>query len=233
MSSNTHYADLIEAMAQPHCPVCRLVQRDVARYINSLLYEYVNDYDTNAGFRAGRGLCGTHSWQMHETRGSALGVAILFHAALDEVLRVDLDNTSRGNGGLGGLLGRSKTPKDLDPTGPCMVCAYQRRAERLHIELLADHIAASDLAEAFAASDGLCLPHFQGTLERMGNRSGRTEFVRVQREIWLNLREELELFIRKNDVNYQGEGFGPEGDSWRRAIRLLAGEDGVFGLRED
>ena len=42
---------------------------------------------------------------------------------------------------------------------------------------------------------------------------------------------ELQEFIRKYDINNAQEAMGSEGDSWRRAIRYLAGEDDIFGLR--
>jgi hypothetical protein len=79
------YFDLIVTFATPGCAVCNLVLSDVDQYLDSLLYEYVNERETHRTFRASRGLCNEHSWQILRYSGSSLGIAILSHAVIDEL----------------------------------------------------------------------------------------------------------------------------------------------------
>jgi hypothetical protein len=41
-----------------------------------------------------------------------------------------------------------------------------------------------------------------------------------------SLKAELDEFIRKNDYQFAGEGFGKEGDAWLRAIGMVVGKRG-------
>jgi hypothetical protein len=233
MTIDRDYADLIEALGQPGCPVCRLVLRDAQRFIDTILYEYVMDHEVHNVFRAGRGLCNTHAWQMQQAKGSALVIAVFFHAALDEVLKIDLKADSGASSGLAGLLGRNTgdfPAQALEPTGPCLVCQHLDEAEGRYIRILTGNFNQPDVHDAFKESGGLCLPHVRQALGKF-RRSDAETFLKLQRDIWQSLHSELEMFMRKYDIQHADEPMGVEGDSWRRAIRYLTGEAGVFGLR--
>jgi hypothetical protein len=45
----------------------------------------------------------------------------------------------------------------------------------------------------------------------------------AQKAVWQRLSSELSEFIRKKDHRFQNETFGPEGDSWLRAIEAVSG----------
>ena len=45
------YFNLRDALAQPGCPICTLVERVSSRYLDSLLYERVNDVGTREDLR--------------------------------------------------------------------------------------------------------------------------------------------------------------------------------------
>jgi hypothetical protein len=47
--------------------------------------------------------------------------------------------------------------------------------------------------------------------------------VAAQRSVWERLYDELGEFIRKNDHRFRDETFGPERDSWRRALEAISG----------
>lgn len=229
------YFDLLAALAEPGCPMCRLVSRDVARYIDSVMYEYVNDIDTNNGFRAARGLCSTHSWQMQDTRGGTLGISILFEAALDQLRR---DEQGAGGGGFGRLLGRDAgggTAAALQPRGPCLACKTLERAEAHYAEVMAARIDEPEMQTAFEASEGgICVPHVRRVMRTMTSGERARQFMTLQRAKWAQLQEELNLFITKLDRQREsGAVIGHEADSWRRAIAYLTGAPEVFGLRRE
>lgn len=233
MSLPLGYHDLIEALPERGCPVCRLVRQSVSSYLDGLLYEHVNSPPVHRDFRAGRGLCNTHMWQLPDYRGVSLGVAILDAAVLDEVLSImgQMPAGSENSSALGRLR-RSRAPGTgeladaLEPNGPCLACQEAERVEQRTLRTLTQHF---DLFEAaFAPSDGLCLPHLRALLRTPMPALTAARITRVQRDIWQRLKTELEEFQRKSDINHAGDPMGAEGDSWVRAIDAIAGTRGAL-----
>lgn len=226
--TSPQYYALLEKFSEPGCAVCKLVERDAARYIDSLLYEYVNDVMTQRNYRAARGLCSIHSAQMHHSKGHVLNIAILCSQVLDEVQNIA---ASPNRPSLGRLRNKSTLADAFEPIAPCAACERMKEAEAAYIEIIGKHIGDSRLQVAFRESSGLCLPHVRQVL-RFLDKSPQTEtFLAIQRDIWTQLQAELQEFIRKADMNFTGEGFGTESDSWQRAINALAGSPNIFGLR--
>jgi hypothetical protein len=232
------YFDLIETFSQPGCVVCNLLLRNVDRSLDALLYEYVNDPDTHRAFRSRRGLCNEHSWQLARHTGHALGIAILYEAAVDEVLKA-MDQVPLGidpQSGLGRLLGSAGKPNAssladrLEPTGACRICELLADSEKQYLHILGDYLGDDRMLEAFRCSDGLCLPHFRQILRRTRNPVDLQQLIAIQTSIWSKLRAELSEYRDKSDYRRISEGMGAEGNSWLRAIGRLAGEKGVFGV---
>lgn len=222
------FHDLIEALPEDGCAVCRLVLAGVTSYLDGLLYEHVNTPPVHRDFRAGRGLCNTHMWQLPTFRGVSLGVAILDAAILDEMLTVSAQHLPLENqrSNLDRLLSRRSTQTEaladaLEPTGPCLACRETKNLEARYLRTLIDHF---DLfAEPFNQSSGLCIPHLRLALRQPATADTANRLVETQRAIWQRLKSELETFQRKSDINHVNEVMGPEGDSWIRAIGLIAG----------
>lgn len=211
------YYDLLEAFAQPGCALCRLLEHDVDRFLDNLLYEYPTDPTTQNAFRASRGLCHEHSWQL--TRyNSALAVAVLYNAALDELLNISEKTPPEK-----GRRGKSSPLADaLEPTKPCPACVVRSDSEKRYLNVIGEYIAGDRLRDAFAKSDGLCLPHFREALSTSTPDSART-LTAIQREKWAALKGEVETFLHKMDAHYHQE-IGTEATSWLRALARLAGE---------
>lgn len=236
MLTSFSYFDLIESFPKRGCVVCNLLLRDVDRLLDSILYEYVNDPETQKTFRASRGLCNEHGRQMAKL-DNVLGIAVLYEAAVDEVLSI-LDHTVP-DGNVQHGLARLLFPQDsnaalveaLEPTQPCIACKMVSASEAQYISILSEHIADEKMQEAYRTSDGLCLEHFRQALRQTHNLERSRLLVEIQRKIWDDLRGELREFMRKYDFKHADEKMGTEGDSWRRAIARLGGEAGVFGVR--
>lgn len=234
MATPLGYYDLVEIFPQPGCSICHLVQQAVDHRIDSLLYEYVNDLDTHAAVRAGRGLCNEHAAQLSDHKGYIVGIAILYHASLDEVLKI-LDRTPAQPASRSGPLrrkgpGESTLADALESTGPCPACETLIEAEDRYLEVFADYLSDPRFVEKFRRSEGLCLPHFRSLLRYVHKRDDLQTLLDVQRPIWEGLRGELDIFIEKMDHNKRAP-LGDERDSPWRAIRGLAGGHGLFKLR--
>lgn len=227
-----NYYDLIESFAVNACPICALTRRDVARYLDSHLYEYANTRETHANMRASRGLCAQHSQQLADYPAGVLGVAILHQAVLDELLTLTAA-PARANGGFSRWMGGgAPTLADrLEPGAACFVCDALERAEALHLRALADHILEPALTEAYRASRGLCLPHFRQCLRAAPSTAAHERLLALQTDIWRALQAELDAFTLKYDVNHADQAMGAEADSWRRVTEALGGDPLVLGLR--
>lgn len=236
------YYDLLESFQKPGCAICSLLSRDVERFLDSLLYEYVTEPDIHHAFRSGRGFCNEHSWQLTHFRGSVLGIAMLYEAAVDEVLTIagQVQATGLPPSALSRLLnklgdasvGRGVSPLSsaLEPTGPCIVCELLAQSEKDYMLAMGRYIADASLEAAYRDSDGLCLPHFRQALREIRDAAHQDLFILIQLSHWNKLKAELGEFIRKYDFKYADEAMGEEGDSWLRAIRQMGGEKGIFGL---
>lgn len=71
------YFTLLEAFGKRGCPVCRLMEEYSLSYLDSLLYEQVNDVGIRRKLRGARGFCNWHAWQARRIAASALGVSII------------------------------------------------------------------------------------------------------------------------------------------------------------
>jgi len=216
MDEHTIYHNLLEAMEQPACPVCRLSRRAVDAYLDHLLYADVTSVERRAEIRAAQGFCAEHAQGLLRI-GRALGVAIIYKDVLDNLLRA-LPVTSQRSG----LFGRPAG--DLLPAAaPCPACAYFATMERVYVEAFVKHLENAEFCRRLEASDGLCLTHFrQAAGEKMD--AGRRRFLLDQQaEKWTKLSAELGEYIRKNDYRFRDEGFGAERDAWQRVLASVSG----------
>ncbi|MCK6580014.1 MAG: DUF6062 family protein [Anaerolineae bacterium] len=229
------YFDLLETFPKPGCAVCNLLLRDTHAFLDSIMYEYVMDPETQNKFRDSRGLCDQHGWQIAQM-GSGLGVAVLYERALGDLLET-LNAAAKGttrSGGLSRLRGGKEgtaLADALEPSQPCIACKHLTESEARYLKEISQHANDPKLQAAYSASDGLCLEHFRGLLRVTGSPARLQTLIAMQTDIWTRLRAELNEFMRKSDFNNAGEKMGVEGSSWRRVVARLGGEHGVFGLR--
>lgn len=218
--------DLLEKLRKPGCAICALVQRDADRFLDSLLYENVLDLGVQAHFRARRGLCNPHAWQLTTYPGQQLGVALLFQAVLDETMNL-MEQPSALSGRR--LWNRNSNGDALSPEETCFVCETVAEGENRHLQTFAQSLNQENIQAAYRQSAGLCLPHFRGALPH-AEQAGLAQMLReIQGGIWQSLQAELAEFIRKADIHFANEPRGAESDSWRRAVARMVGEMGVFG----
>ena len=234
MPNSTAYK-ILEACREPGCPVCRLEQQGVERYLDNHFYENVNSPSWRERLRLSLGFCHEHAWLgVNQRLGDALGYAIIYHDILNTILsQWNEDGSSeRGLRRWASLLQRipeqartmvERMLNALTPRKPCPVCEYRDEMTRTILSALVEELKTSEMMEALQASEGLCMPHLRLTLEHIKNRSACEKLLTIHRKKLESLRAELALFIRKNDYQLISEGFGKEGNAWLRAVALIAG----------
>ena len=228
------YFDLRDALAQQGCPVCFLVERNSFRFLDALLYERVNDVGTREGLRKSLGLCNWHTWKCLEAPNAPLGLGIIHHDLLGQILE-RLNRIQRSLPMhipfLRRLRNKGMAKKDLPPLRPghsCPACQSVRFFEEMYLEIILDCISEEDFGTQFSRSSGICFPHLIIAIEKYPGHRNLRLIIQSQMTKWESLQGELAEFIRKHDYKYIKEPRGAESDSWKRALEMLVGKREVF-----
>ena len=227
-----YYNDVLEALDQAHCPLCRLLARGADRYIDAMLWAMVNDPASREVVRASRGFCHPHAW-MFIRGGAALGVTIVMDSVIRKLMEVMAANPLDQAAPLQQLRralrlpqaeGPTKLADDLGPQTPCPICTSLNPLEEGYASMLLENmLGPKPLLEPFRQSDGLCLPHLQYVLKIATPGEPLQALLDAQQSIWGRLQGELAEFIRKYDHRFAHEPIGAEGDAWQRALSTISG----------
>jgi hypothetical protein len=144
------------------CPICAARADAIARFIDAMLWESVNDVAFRRELDAARGFCEPHSGAVlaadRAQSGGALGASILFRAVLTIRLREAERAASAAGRTRRRLLGLASTSPD------CPVCGMGLDAESGAIDRLRLLVAEPAWAEALATAD-VCLVHLVALLQ--------------------------------------------------------------------
>jgi len=217
------YHELLDALADDGCAICRLARKASDRYINALLYEGVVDVDLRQKLRDARGPCYVHAWRMAGRRGAVLGTAIVYRDVINTLAK-ELEAPEKRS-----LLGgKNSLAQRLAATAPCPACSLEQDAVRRAIKTLLKHVSDANIAESYVAAGGLCLPHFTETLVQAGAHASGTASRSLsdwQAAAFRRLRDELDELIRKHDYRFSSEAITEqEAVAWTRAVAATVGE---------
>lgn len=235
MSETTTYFDLMDALTEPGCPVCRLVGKAVGQRIDSLNYEFVNDPGFRRQMTASWGFCNTHGEDWLR-QADPLGTAMLYEAILSRIDEEFEHLHHPGNGGLSdiwsSLTGQSaeqhhRQPPGLYPAQPCPLCDYRDRQEHVLVSVLIDHFDEEPFGTAYSASVGLCIPHLRQALAMARNVEIASSLRDQAGAQHARLRDELHEVQRKRDYRFRLEDAGTEYGAPERALRVVTGAHGV------
>lgn len=224
MTSDRHtaYFNLLEALKdQPQCPLCFLEFKAVRSYLESVLYESVNDPVVRSSLRRSKGYCSEHA-RMLASFGDGLGVAMLYDDVLSDFVTVL-------NSMLAALLPRGRRGlREWTDHSACPACAVQQEARARYGACLAAAANDPDLRSALETSSGVCVPHLLFLLAHARDPAAREYLTRLHEKKYRALSNELKEFCRKHDYCRRSEGFGKESDAWRRVIRVMGGSPSPF-----
>ena len=233
--ANSIVYNLLEACGKPGCPVCRLEQHSVQRYLDNKFYENVNTPAWRDQLRASLGFCEEHASLAVEKRlGDALGFSIIYRDILNSILVHLKRGTAPPRTERRGISLLGKIPEEAQtliermfsaftPRKRCSVCEHRDKTTRTLLSVLVGEMKEPEMVKALESSDGLCLPHLRLALEHIRDVSACEALLHIHSQKLENLKSELEEFIRKNDYQFAAEGFGKEGDAWLRAISMVTG----------
>lgn len=209
--------NLEEALAEEGCPVCRCLAAMTRRYLENLLYEFVNDPRTRDHLRASAGFCREHAWTLQQM-GDPLAHSIIYADLLDGFCH-ELHKTTNASR-------RSIPVFHPEKAEPCPVCREETETEARYVVGLVKAMHKKAFRQKYQHGGYLCLPHFR-TAYGLARGGEVQEFLtQVQLDSLSRLSDQLQEFIRKSDYRYAQELPGVERDAWIRAIQLWVGSLG-------
>ena len=230
-----HLGDVsvLDACAQPGCPICHLKNESARKYLVLVLHDYVDAPDLREEFCHAWGYCHAHAWELSTLeRGNLLTVAIMYQDILERKVKPLLDRQppsapAKGDG-LRRLFGKKEqaTPSGLiPPHTPCPACVLGEQVETNAINILLSGLAKSEapMRQTLNASDGLCLAHLQKAVTSAKDAAVREFLLNQSKAQAAQILAELKEFARKHDYRFQHEEIGEERRCWQRAITLLTG----------
>lgn len=143
--------DLLRGLNLPGCAVCRAVDADERRWMDSFRREGRRDRDARAGFFEAGGFCRAHAWLLHglaSESGSGRAVADLY----------------------GGLAARDldwleSVRASLDRRRECTACSFRAGALERKAHFFAEALRDEQVRKAYRRSQGLCFADLARTSE--------------------------------------------------------------------
>jgi hypothetical protein len=223
-------AELKRALAAPGCPLCRVGEEAVHRYLRFVLHEGVNDLATRSRLAEAWGFCRRHAWHFLRlewaTMRDGLGTANIVEALLTTLKEALHSYLSAGPGSGRKRAERLKVEqfvRALTPTSECPACRIQADHDDYSLSVLLSVSADEEWRERVERSDGLCLPHLRQALVT-GEAADRIRWlVEDHRRRVQALLADLEEYIRKHDYRFGHEPYARERDAFVRATAAMAG----------
>ncbi len=202
-----------QGLARGVCPLCRVAYKVDGEWTWAFFDHYSGSEETMSRVERARGLCAEHAQRLRrlEVEGlrSNLGISGIyldvFHALSHELAEL--------------------TPEgELPPAAECPACAYRDDELEKNARYLVEELESSERSRRrFAASDGLCFPHFELAWRAAGEPRRRELLLEVQRRAVNAVVRDLTENIRKQGHEHRGDPGEREATSWERAIHITTG----------
>ncbi len=201
--------ELGNALGEWGCPVCRVTRRAAERWVWTLLYEHSGDPAVHQAMAETGGVCAAHGDLVQRVvagrqLASSGAVARLYHTVVDAV-RQRLDEGSRKVSG-----------------SRCPLCVREQEMGKHAAGILAEALKDVAWQEAYAESDGVCLPHLELCLAALRGRQ-RSWLRQDARQRLDALQYRLSEYCRKQRYDVDACITDEESDSWNEALWRVGG----------
>jgi len=205
------YVLMKEALRKKSCPVCLILAGEKENWIESLLYEHVND-DYMRKKIVSRGFCTRHLWDILEYTDRHMSISVLGDSLIiQDVLERQLKKIVES--------GFSESSWGAD----CILCGYLKEAEEANVKSLAKWIEEGELLSLYERrSSILCLKHLNLLLKQLKGETGRS-LLDVQLAKLKKLNGQLRSLIETFDWNLKKERSYEEVSARELAATFLKG----------
>ena len=210
------YFDLLELFEHDDCPLCVLKKKWVSDFIETFLYEGVNDRKMRKKIQANGGFCYDHAHAMM-SHGDPLAHGILYSVLIDEYV----NSASFSEPSKKSFIKITKT----EPT-ECLICELERNSDINTVRTFLDFFENSpEFVEKFSQTKTcLCKPHTDILKTVTKNKELIQKVTSIQQDNLLYLKDCLDEIVRKHDYRYKGEELTSEERlAWQRAVKLMVG----------
>lgn len=186
------------------CPVCVMLKEWRTAFIETFLYECVNDRPMRKRIRETGGFCKLHAREMMKA-GDPLGHSVIYTTLIDEYLAKTTAKKKKG----------------------CLMCDLEDEQERIALKAFLDFFRESDEFVKSFSDNGTCIcrPHLL-KMKKLTRKDKDliAKLDKVQEENLRSAQACLDEIIRKHDYRYAFEQLTEqENKAWKRAVKLMAG----------
>ncbi len=203
-------ARLIDALDGPDCAICSLLQDQEGRFIDSLLYDLVNDAEVRGRIMSSLGFCDYHAWKINK-HGDVFSSSIIYEGILNR-LAEQLREIETG-------YLKIREFQEI----PCPICQNLTASEGRYVMAFISNLSKENFYQIYINSFGLCLRHLRLFLHLCRDKKMRNRVLSVEVEKIESLLLDLKELHRKYDYRFSSQPVGKEADSWIRAVKKVNG----------
>ncbi len=213
--------DILRALNQPGCPVCRVQREWSARFFYWLVNQNYYVEASVIALKESGGLCRAHAAELLELRAVYTTSVMCQYLVADAISKLQalVDQARQETHKPSRKARRFSTT----PTGECPACADEADIVQAATRELIAALDEEAVAEKYRAGDALCMPHFHRAVE-LASPSVVLLLAEAQIAKLNELARDFAEYFRKVDYRFAGEPKGDEQTAWQRAIARLAGE---------
>lgn len=218
MEKHTPYFKVLEALQKGHdCALCVLEKESLKNYLDSFLYENVNDPGAREALRASRGYCPHHA---HHLAGfhDPLALSILYQDQAS--LAVEFLKKYGAHQDLASLWAKHEV---------CPVCRQALQIRRHYLGILIEGLRESEMREALLDRLTLCWMHSLLTMDAVHDGEIKRRMTALIQERLSGLGARLGQYCQDCQKNAEGEVVdSPHSFAWKEAVETFAGQKEVF-----
>jgi len=174
------------------CPACDHLVRTLDDYLAGFIAGFVDKNEVQDQYAAEDGFCPLHAWQLDQW-ASRRGLARGYPKLLDRMALV-LSDHARSEKPVTGVAELIKGP----PT--CRICGLLRDEEGSYLNKVVLLLAAEEVKESYAHSQGFCLIHLYAVLKHpVAAETGRFLVARAALRFG-EMARQMEIYTAKHDA---------------------------------
>ena len=214
MRRDTVWHELHDLMLEGSCPICALVSKRLISYMESILYEGINDPMIRKKLCEADGLCNTHAYQLL-AKGDPLAHAIIYLDIIDNPMRK-----------------MEAAPNSISIRhDKCLFCESVQHSESTYVRHFAESISDEPFKKRYQEAGILCVHHYFTVVKLLKESNSAKFLMEATQEIYQGLIENLKEIRQKNDYRYSEEPWSPGARvAWKKAVSVINGFD---GMKED
>ena len=211
MSNDIVWHELYDRLDTGVCPICSLIVTRTESFMNSILYEGVNDQSVRDLICNAEGLCNAHAYQLL-AHGDPLGHAIIYSDVLNRIIE-KMDIT------------REPVKANREK---CFFCQSVEHSESAYVKSFAEGLTDEAFRTRYSENGILCVHHYRTVLGKIKDASIQDFLKQTAIRKYRGLVNSLNEIKRKNDYRNSDEAWTmDEKNAWKKVVAIINGYQGM------